>query len=237
MDDFILVATEEKKSTDATCGTSEGFLRGSYSSSASTESSYVTDSLSLISGTTYSGSNESVFGCPGAAYESGLHEVPCVDHYEQVAQDYEYDPFPLELVPPLPRQPSSDETLEYLKERGYSQDPRTSLFVELPESGSYRKCPGVCPMPAHYQNPQYAQHQQPQQLSQIRQTSYPSQKSNRKRKPVTASGNSTKPKQPRKSPKKPVDPNKPKSKRGRKKGQRKCQILLQLLCVILYEQR
>ena len=210
-------------------------MRSSYSSSASTGESYLTDSMSLISGTTYSGSLES-FGCPGAVYESGPHEVPCVDHYEQIEQDYEYDPFPLESVPapPLPRQPSSHETVEILKERGYRQDPRTSLFFELPESGSYRKCPGVCPMPAHYQNPQYAQHQQPQQLSQIRQTSYPSQKNNRKRKPVTASGNSTKPKQPRKSPKKPVDPNKPKSKRGRKKGQRKCQILfIILICHVM----
>ena len=222
MDDFILVVTE-KKSTDATCGTSVGPMRSTCSSSVSAES-YLTDSLSLISGTTYSGSHESVFACPGAAYESGLHEVPCVEHFDQIEQDYEYDPLPLEPVPapPLPHhhQPLSHETAEYLKEHGYHQDPQSGLFFKLPESGSQPRYPGVCnnTMQPHYQTPQYAQQQQ--------QPSYPPQKNDRKRKRATASGNSTKPKQPRKSPKKTADPNKPKSKRGRKKGQRKCQILL-----------
>ena len=227
MDDFFLVLPEEKKSTDATCGTSVEPMRSSYSSSVSTES-FVTDSLSLISGTTYSGSHESVFGCPGAAYESGPHEVPCVDNIEQMEQDYEYDPYLLEPVP-APPLPLSHETVEFLKERGYRQDPQNNLFFKLPESGSQPRYPGVCnnSMPAHYQPHQYAQQQQQSQhLAQIRQTSYPSQKNDRKRKRVTASGNSTKPKQPRKSPKKTADPNKPKSKRGRKKGQCKCQILL-----------
>ena len=231
MDNFILhiVVTEEKKSNDATCGTSVGLMRSTCSSSVSAES-YLTDSLSLISGTTYSGSHESVFGCPGAAYESGLHEVPYVEHFDQIEQDYEYDPLPLEPVPapPLPHQPLSHETDMYMKERGYRQDPQNNLFFKLPDSGSQPRYPGVCnnTMQPHYQTPQYAQQQQPQHLGQIRQTSYPPQKNDRKRKRVTASGNSTKPKQPRKSPKKTADPNKPKSKRGRKKGQRKCQILL-----------
>ena len=239
---------DEKKSTDATYGSIHSSL-GSIPNEApsSRTSSSGTDADSIISGTTYTGSSESGLHYTGQSYESSTHEIPYIGHFENVHDDisdhnYEYESFLRRTIhaQSVQQEQPNHETVALLKERGYDQDPRTGLFYTYSENGPRMpKFPGVndtndSSINNAIHSRQYirgAHHHG--YMGQARQGPYPrperativkrQRRTNTKPNNAIAPKTNTKPKQPRKTSRKnnDEDPNKPKSKRGRKKGQRK----------------